>query len=778
MNWLGDCFLQILNMSVTAGFCIAVILLIRLVFCRAPRKYLYALWLIAAFRLICPVSVESGLSLFNLSAAPAGTDFQRPGYMEYFSPDQGHAAAGAPAADGVNGAAPAGTDALELSENAGNAADPAGTVRQEGTVWETRTGRAVTVGSRIWLAGMAVFLIYFLRSCGKIYREVRMAVRTEDNVYECDGISSPFVFGILRPRIYVPCGMPRDQREMVVLHEKCHLKRKDHLVKLLSFVLLGIYWFHPLVWIGWRCMCGDMEMSCDERVLEQMGADRRTEYSRTLLALGTETGAGGSLPLAFGENDVEKRVRHVLAFRKPALWMGAGAAVLFIAALIFLGTNGTGQSTGSSEEEEPAYSAEAETLYENRNPYVGDASANGRLIGAIGEALPDSPVNSLGFHTELQTSTEPYEFHFVLDERHAAEEVSRMTDTSVLMLALTDNLGEVQWVYQTGQEASEVLAAWNIQEAGEYCGVEDIKAYGDSPEAVQELLDILARTGTGENSGGETRTSEESGVSGDPQELSSEEFLAWYSSLPLELYEEAVPYEQNPYDPERDYMVILAQTEDGAVTVYGFSGVEYGQRGITVDWKMTPDGDSNHTYYDWWWNQNYGHYDVFEADYDSDGREEIALVTMDGTGTGVYVERLNVLETWDTGHLEAFEFDPLFQQEEWQRYIDWSLDRENHLVQIIRKDSPDSVPVLSLPYGDWTEEGGEAAGFSIGDQVRFRIGEEIWVDYDVAVVMEGFVTPQYPESGNNRLSFRVLYHDPASGREKPFELTDLQAPEQ
>lgn len=251
--------------------------------------------------------------------------------------------------------------------------------------------------------------------------------------------------------------------------------------------------------------------------------------------------------------------------------MGTGAAVLFIAALIFLGTNGTGQSTGSSEEEEPAYSAEAETLYENRNPYVGDASANGRLIGAIGEALPDSPVNSLGFHTELQTSTEPYEFHFVLDERHAAEEVSRMTDTSVLMLALTDNLGEVQWVYQTGQEASEVLAAWNIQEAGEYCGVEDIKAYGDSPEAVQELLDILARTGTGENSGGETRTSEESGVSGDPQELSSEEFLAWYSSLPLELYEEAVPYEQNPYDPERDYMVILAQTEDGAVTVYGFS---------------------------------------------------------------------------------------------------------------------------------------------------------------------------------------------------------------
>ena len=112
MNWLGDCFLQILNMSVTAGSCIAVILLIRLVFCRAPRKYLYALWLIAAFRLICPVSVESGLSLFNLSAAPAGTDFQRPGYMEYFSPDQGHAAAGAPAADGVNGAAPAGTDAL------------------------------------------------------------------------------------------------------------------------------------------------------------------------------------------------------------------------------------------------------------------------------------------------------------------------------------------------------------------------------------------------------------------------------------------------------------------------------------------------------------------------------------------------------------------------------------------------------------------------------------------------------------------------------------------
>ena len=117
-----------------------------------------------------------------------------------------------------------------------------------------------------------------------------MAVRTEDNVYECDGISSPFVFGILRPRIYVPCGMPRDQREMVVLHEKCHLKRKDHLVKLLSFVLLGIYWFHPLVWIGWRCMCGDMEMSCDEAVLKRLGEGVRAVTLMDCVELAVDAG--------------------------------------------------------------------------------------------------------------------------------------------------------------------------------------------------------------------------------------------------------------------------------------------------------------------------------------------------------------------------------------------------------------------------------------------------------------------------------------------------------
>lgn len=758
MNWLGDCFLRIVNMSITAGFCIAVILLIRLVFRRAPRKYLYALWLIAAFRLICPVSVESGFSLFNLGAAPA--ESQRAGYMEYFSLDQRHAAGGADSAEA------AGTDTLELTEEAGSTADPAGTVGQAGTAAESWTGRAVTAGSRIWLAGMVVFFIYFLYSCRKIYREVRMAVRTGDNVYECDGISSPFVFGFLCPRIYVPCGMSPDQREMVVLHEKCHLKRKDHLIKLLSFVLLGIYWFHPLVWIGWRCMCRDMEMSCDERVLEQMGADHRTEYSRTLLALGTETETGGTLPLAFGENDVERRVRHALSFRKPAFWMGILAAVLFAAALIFLGTN------GSRREEEQAYSVEAEVLYENRNPYVGDASANGRLIGAIGEALPDSPVNSLGFHTELQTSTEPYEFHFVLEERPAAEEVGRMTDTSVLMLALTDNLGEVQWLYQPGQEASELLASWNIQEAEGYCGVGDIKDYGDSPEAVQELLDILARTGTDENSGGETMTFQENDVSADTEKLSSEEFLAWYSSLPLKLYEEAVPYGQDPHDADRDYMVTLAQTGDGTVTVYGLSGSEYGTRGMTVDWKITPGGSSNHTYFDWGWCP--GHYDVYQADYDGDGRDEIALVVMGGRGTGYHVERLLILETWDTGHLEAYEFDPLRQQEEWGRYIDWSMDRENELVQIIRRNSESSAPILSLPYGSWTEEGGEAAGIVLGDQVYFSIGEDIQVYYEVGIRMENAAAavPIYQEDGSDWMAFSVSYHDQADGQGEAFELSD------
>lgn len=763
--WLERMFAQILDMSMTAGICITVILLIRLIFHKAPRKYLYVLWLAAAFRLVCPVSVESGLSLFNLTVFPAGIQGDETGAAGVMAELAGLPAgtegileehAGRPAeSDGSTEDAAEGSDFSDVL-SVGTAMGEGQIQTEMPAVSGMRT--AIRAGSRIWVAGMLVFLVYFLYSWRKIRREVQMAYRTEDGVYECEGLSSPFVLGVFCPRIYVPCGMDPGQRELAVLHERCHLRRKDHLVKLLSFVLLGVYWFHPLVWIGWRCMCRDMEMSCDERALEYLGAERRTEYSRTLLALGTEGGSGSRLPLAFGENDVEKRIRHALSFRKPALWMGAGAVLLILAALLFLGTNGRKPEEAAEVEEEQTWSQAAEGLYENRNPYVGDAPANGRLIGAVGEALPNSPVNRLAFHSELQTSEEPYEFRFMLEENPEEEDVTYMVQTSALMLALTDNLGEVQWwrYRQPEEGGSYLLWSWDTEEIETRYAIPDLKACGNSPESVQELLDLLAKA----------ETLPESSAAG---EMPSEGFMQWYSSLPAEMYEEARSFYQT--SQEGDYMVELARTEDGTVTVYGLHSEEHGPRGITVDWKITPDGDSNHTYFDWYWNWNYGNYQVYVKDYDGDGRDEIALEIMQGSGTGVSIEQLAILETWDTGHLEAYIFELPDQQAEWTRQIDWSLDEENNLVQVIRRDSEDSAPVLSLPYGDMMEEGGAAKGIGIGGQVHFLIGEEIRVYYAVAVIMEEFATPQY--TSEEELSFRVVYHGPDAGQDQMFELTDL-----
>ena len=211
---------------------------------------------------------------------------------------------------------------------------------------------------------MLIILIYLAVSAGGLKRKVRMAVRLRADseaykviwnrkhrnlhgrerskkiiIYECDDIPSPFVKGIFRPKIYLPCGMEKEQQKIVLLHEQYHIYRKDHLVKSLSFLLLMIYWFQPLVWAAWLCMCRDMEMSCDEKVLEMLGEDKRKEYSRTLLVFASEKQVFRHMPLAFGEQDAKKRIQHVLDYRKPAMWGSMLAAAAILGVLLLLGTD-------------------------------------------------------------------------------------------------------------------------------------------------------------------------------------------------------------------------------------------------------------------------------------------------------------------------------------------------------------------------------------------------------------------------------------------------------
>ena len=562
-------FTQILKMSMTAGVCIVVVSLLHLVFYRIPRKYLYALWIVVAFRLVCPVTISTPVGLIPMENV--GQSGQTSTTGELTQSENEETAAGD--AQGSMGDAQKAVDSQGIGTMQGESADRDGqrsvvtenvddllesnnvqnsdrdfvtdmTAMQDKTA-ETARNTASNVSidttandqpllpllSRIWLAGMFFALTYLLYSYGKTRRRLSHAVLTENttsdrlihtgwklaSVYECDELPSPFAMGIFRPVIYIPFGLEASRREMILLHEQYHIRRRDHLVKLFASILLAVYWFHPLVWLSWVILCRDMEMSCDEKVLERLGSEQRKAYSLTLLQFASGEPAG-YVPLGFGEPNVKSRIKHVLKFKKAAVGTGVVGVVIIITAVLLLGSNrqqntgdsardyanaGTENNADETQSEGTNISDAATLLYSVKNPYVGDISADGKVLRAIEEVRPGSVYAG---KTELQTSEEPYEYHFLLEQNgetlkvQAGTEESKlnqeMSRTAVLMLALIDNLGEVQWNYAVVAEdgtTNDVLYTpyVDIDRAQRWLGVDNIKSYAESPEKVQELLELV-----------------------------------------------------------------------------------------------------------------------------------------------------------------------------------------------------------------------------------------------------------------------------------------------
>ncbi|MBQ2841658.1 MAG: hypothetical protein IJE72_01325 [Clostridia bacterium] len=302
LDFFEQAFITFFNMSLTGSYIILAIILIRFLLKKAPKIFSYCLWLVAGLRLVCPFSFSSVLSIFNFLSVPsqessvAGTTVN--GYVPN---DIGmmrvpEISTGISAADTViNPALPA--------PQLGDSINPMQVI--------------VAAVSVLWIIGIAVMAVYGIVSLVKVYKRIEFATKLDGNVFECDKIRSPFVFGIFNPKIYLPCGMDEKQREYVVLHEKNHIRRLDHITKLLSFAVLMFHWYNPLVWIGCNLMVRDMEMSCDERALRELGEDEKKNYGLTLVAVGSNRRFAAAAPLSFGENVVEKRIVNVLKFKKP-----------------------------------------------------------------------------------------------------------------------------------------------------------------------------------------------------------------------------------------------------------------------------------------------------------------------------------------------------------------------------------------------------------------------------------------------------------------------------
>jgi len=332
-------FLSILQMSGRAAIVILAVLLIRLLLRRAPKKWSYLLWIAPAFRLCCPVSWQSVFSLFSLgslrtvTATPGSGDLAGAVMTPHVNDGlslPGAAVTAPPEATGpVASVSPVGPQAAPAM------ADPAQTL--------------LTVLIVLWCAGMLAMLLYAAVSYLRAKRHLRTAVRLRDNIYESDAIRSPFILGIFRPKIYVPFGLDGDTLRYVLAHENTHLRRRDYLVKPFAFLLLTVHWFNPLCWLAFWLMGKDMEMSCDERVLREWGVEKR-DYSTTLLTFATERIFPSPSPLAFGETGVKSRIRNILNWRRPRLWVTLLAVVLCAAVIVACAADPAGEPVISDDD--------------------------------------------------------------------------------------------------------------------------------------------------------------------------------------------------------------------------------------------------------------------------------------------------------------------------------------------------------------------------------------------------------------------------------------------
>ncbi len=297
-------FTQILNLSVSASFLVLAVALIRLVLKHAPKAFHCALWALVAFRLICPVSFESELSLVpTREVIPESYLAMQPRDPEFQGPAK-----------------------LEIVTNPVYDADV--TIDTDTSV--DRLQYLDLMGTVIWLTGMGAMAVYALYSYLSLRFRVRMAGWVRERIFECDEVDSPFILGLLRPRIYLPSGLDEITKSHVLAHEQAHLKRLDHLWKPLGFVLLTIHWFNPVMWLAYILLCRDIELACDEKVIKQLDKPAVRAYSEALVLCSVNHQMIAVCPLAFGEVGVKGRIKSMLSYKKPGFWILLTAVVASI----------------------------------------------------------------------------------------------------------------------------------------------------------------------------------------------------------------------------------------------------------------------------------------------------------------------------------------------------------------------------------------------------------------------------------------------------------------
>ena len=318
---MSELFLEIVNRSIAASWIVIAVLVLRLCLKKTPKWVNVLLWGIVAVRLIFPFSIESALSLIPSAETVS------PSIMMEQTPS---VQTGVPALDQVINP----VIDHSLSPAPGASANPL-------QIW-------IPVLTVIWLLGVAALFLYSAVSYRRLRRRVCEAVILRDNIYQIENVCSPFVLGIIRPKIYLPYHMDKREMDHVIAHEQTHIRRRDHWWKPLGFLLLTVHWFNPLLWLGYILLCRDIELACDEKVIREMGSEQRADYTQALVSCSVSRRSIAACPLAFGGGGIKERGKSVMNYKKPAFWIVlASAVVCAVAAVCFLTDPKTERSSPS-----------------------------------------------------------------------------------------------------------------------------------------------------------------------------------------------------------------------------------------------------------------------------------------------------------------------------------------------------------------------------------------------------------------------------------------------
>lgn len=303
MFWITVFFNTVVSMSLGASAVILVVLLLRMLFQKAPKVFSYFLWAFVLVRLLIPITVESKVSVLSIPEAISN----------------------------------------EIVGNRYHITDAFQTVTTQ-TSNNVTSISIIEILSVIWLIGIIVLIVHFIRSYLQVYKATRYAIRVVDNIYESDAINMPFVMGICNPRIYIPTTLNERQKQIVLAHEIIHVQRKDYFIKYLGLFLLIIYWFNPLVWISFYYMSMDMELSCDEKVVKRLGIDCKYSFGSTLLEFAMNPYV---LFVSFSESNTKVRIKNIMNYKKPKFWVIVICIVVGILCIIPLLTNPTNEPTNT-----------------------------------------------------------------------------------------------------------------------------------------------------------------------------------------------------------------------------------------------------------------------------------------------------------------------------------------------------------------------------------------------------------------------------------------------